>query len=155
MANSNYWLIKSEPTSYSIEHLRKDKQTSWTGVRNYQARNFMKQMKKGDGVVFYHSSCEVPGVYGLAKVVREAEVDETQFDKKGHYFEKRATPEKPVWECVTMAHVKTFKNPIPLGVIRIDPALTGMHILQPGSRLSVTPASKGEWERILELGKRV
>lgn len=145
--------MKSEPTSYSIEALKKEKETNWTGVRNFQARNFMKQMKKGDVVLFYHSSCDIPGVYGLAKVVGEAEADTTQFDKNSHYYDKRASKEKPVWECVRIAHVKTFKNPIPLGVIRIDPALSEMHILQPGSRLSVTPVSEKEFERVKELGE--
>ena len=113
----------------------------------------MKEMKEGQLVLFYHSNCEVPGIYGLAKVSKEAEPDETQFDKKGHYYEPRATKEKPIWECVKIKFVKSFKEPIPLGVIRIDPVLEGMHMLQKGSRLSVTPVSEREFERIGKLIK--
>jgi predicted RNA-binding protein with PUA-like domain len=148
-----YWLMKSEPMSYSIEHLKKDGETPWTGVRNYQARNFMKEMKKGDMVLFYHSSCEVPGIYGVAKVSKEAEPDETQFDKKGHYYEPRAIRDKPMWECATIKFVKAFKKPIPLPVMRIDPILSGMHVMQKGSRLSVTPVSEREFERVEEIIK--
>ncbi len=139
--------------SYSIDHLKQESETWWTGVRNFQARNFMKEMKKGDKVLFYHSSCEIPGIYGIAKVVAEAQPDETQFDKKGHYYEPRATREKPVWECVQLAHEKTFKKPITLGEMRIDPALVDMFILRPGSRLSVTPVSEKEFERVGEVSK--
>ena len=153
MKTTRYWLLKSEPESYGIQHLNKDREASWTGVRNYQARNFMKEMKEGDLVLFYHSNCEVPGIYGLAKVSKEAEPEETQFDKKGHYYEPRATKEKPIWECVKIKFVKSFKEPIPLGVIRIDPVLEGMHMLQKGSRLSVTPVSEREFERIGKLIK--
>lgn len=149
----NYWLVKSEPISYSIDHLKKDRETAWTGVRNFQARNFMKEMKKGDLVLFYHSSCEIPGIYGLAKVSKEAEPDETQFDKKGYYFDARATREKPIWECVTLKFVKKFKKPITIGELRIDPKLSHMMMLQKGSRLSVTPVSKREFERIEEILK--
>lgn len=153
MIKKHYWLVKSEPEGYSIEHLKKDKETWWTGVRNYQARNFMKVMKKGDMALFYHSNCEVPGIYGIAKVVKEAQPDETQFDKKGDYYEPRATKEKPIWECATIKFVKAFKEPISLGVIRIDPVLGGMYMLQKGSRLSVTPVSERGYQRIEELSK--
>lgn len=122
-------------------------------MRNYQARNFMKEMRKGDMVLFYHSSCEVPGIYGVAKVVEEAKPDETQFDKSGHYYEPRATREKPMWECVKLGFVKVLKNPISINVLRIDPVLGGMHMLQRGSRLSVTPVSEKEWERVGEIIK--
>ena len=146
-----YWLVKSEPESYGIEHLLKDGEVDWTGVRNYQARNFMKEMRKGDLILFYHSNCEVPGIYGVAKAIAEVKPDETQFDKKGHYYEPRATKEKPIWECVRIKFVKAFKEPIPLGVIRIDPVLGGMYMLEKGSRLSVTPVGEREFERIKEL----
>lgn len=149
----NYWLIKSEPLSYSIDHLKRDKETAWSGVRNYQARNFMMKMKKGDLVLFYHSSCEIPGIYGLSEVAKEAEPDETQFDKKGHYYESRASREKPMWQCATIKFIKKFKEPIPLGVMRIDPILKEMHVMQKGSRLSVTPVSAREFERVGEMGK--
>lgn len=145
--------MKSEPESYGIGHLKKDGEADWTGVRNYQARNFMKEMKKGDLVLFYHSNCAVTGIYGLAKVAGEAKPDETQFDKKGHYHEPRATRDKPIWECVRIKFVKAFKNPIPIGVLRIDPILSNMHMLQKGSRLSVTPVSERQMERVEEIDK--
>lgn len=149
----NYWLMKSEPTSYGIEHLKKDRKTAWTGVRNFLARNFMRQMQIGDEVLFYHSSCAVPGVYGIAKVVSAPYPDPTQFDPKSHYYEKRATKDKPVWDLVDIAYVKTLKNPVPISDIRANPKLKGMEILKPHSRLSVTPVSPTEFSEILKLGK--
>ena len=148
-----YWLMKSEPESYSIEHLKKDKKTAWTGVRNFLARNYMRQMSVGDLVLFYHSSCAVPGVYGIAEVASLPYPDPTQFDPKSPYFEKRATKEKPVWDLVDVKYVGTFKNPVPLSVMRENSKLAGMEILKPRSRLSVTAVIKEECEEIVELGK--
>jgi predicted RNA-binding protein with PUA-like domain len=148
-----YWLMKSEPANYSIDDLKKDKQTDMWGIRNYLARNYMRQMAIGDEVLFYHSSCEVPGVYGVAKVVKTAYPDKTQFDPKSKYFEKRATKEKPVWDLVDIAYVKTLKNPVPLTEIRKHKKLTGMQILAPHNRLSVTPVTASEFSEILKLGK--
>ncbi len=137
-----YWLMKSEPESYSIDTLRTDKKTAWTGVRNFQARNFMRDdMRIGDGVLFYHSSCKVPGVYGLAKVVSTSYPDPTQFDTKSHYYEPRATKEKPVWFLVDIAFVRKLKEPVTLSEIRAKSKLRTMTILKPGSRLSITPVS--------------
>ena len=136
--------MKSEPESYGIAHLRKDKKTAWTGVRNFLARNYMREMRVGDGILFYHSSCKVPGVYGIAKVVSEPYPDPTQFEE-GHYFEKRATAEKPVWDLVDIAFVRELEEPFPLEAIRRMPALREMAILVPGSRLSVTPVTQGEF----------
>jgi predicted RNA-binding protein with PUA-like domain len=149
----NYWLMKSEPESYGIEHLKKDKKTAWTGIRNFLARNYMRQMQIGDGILFYHSSCAVPGVYGLAEVVSKPYPDPTQFDTKSHYFEKRASIEKPVWDLVDIKYVGTLKNPVPLSEMRNHPKLRGMEILKPRSRLSVTPVTKAEYDEILRLGK--
>ena len=148
-----YWLIKSEPESYSIDHLKRDGKTEWTGVRNFQARNFMREMEKGDQILFYHSNCSEPGVYGIAKVTRRAAPDETQFDKSGHYFEPRATREKWIWDCAQVGFVNKFKKPVLLGPMKIDPVLKDMFILRRGSRLSVTPVSKKEFERIMQLGE--
>ncbi|CAN5730513.1 EVE domain-containing protein [soil metagenome] len=135
-----YWLMKSEPLSYGIDHLKRDKKTAWTGVRNFQARNYMqKDMRVGDLVFFYHSNCKEPGIYGLAKVASEAYPDPSQFDANGHYFEPRATKEKPVWYLVDIAFVKKFKTPILLSEIRERAEFSRMMILQPGSRLSITP----------------
>lgn len=148
----NYWLMKSEPETYGIGHLKKDKKTAWTGVRNFLARNFMRQMAIGDEVLFYHSSCKVPGVYGIAKVVSKPYPDPTQFDAKSHYFEKRATKEKPVWDLVDIAYVSTLKNPVPLSEMRDNPKLVGMEILKPRCRLSVTPVSPAAFSEIIRLG---
>lgn len=147
-----YWLVKSEPESYGIDKLKKDKKTPWTGVRNFLARNYMRQMQIGDGVLFYHSSCAVPGVYGVAKVASKAYPDPTQFDKKGHYFEARATKDKPVWDLVDIAYVKTLKHPVALTNIRAKKRLQGMEIVKPRSRLSVSPVTKAEFDEILDLG---
>jgi predicted RNA-binding protein with PUA-like domain len=145
----NYWLVKSEPTSYSIDHLKKDKKTAWTGVRNYTARNFMRDgMQLGDPVLFYHSSCPVPGVYGVAKVASAPYPDPTQFDPASPYYEPRATKEKPVWYLVDIAFVKKLDKPVTLEQIRNNPKLKDMEILRRGSRLSVTGVSKNNFDDI-------
>jgi predicted RNA-binding protein with PUA-like domain len=154
----NYWLIKSEMECYGIDDLKKDKKTFWSGVRNYQARNFMmKGMEVGDGVLFYHSNGtkENPaGVYGLAKVASKARADETQFDKTDEHYDKKATKEKPIWYSVDMAFVKKFKEPVSLSEIKIDPAFAGMPLLAPGQRLSVMPVSKNHFEYIVTLAEQ-
>jgi predicted RNA-binding protein with PUA-like domain len=149
---SNYWLMKSEPESYGIEHLKKDKKTAWTGIRNFLARNYMRQMSVGDQVLFYHSSTKVVGVYGIAEVISKPYPDPTQFDPKGHYFEPRATKEKPVWDLVDIKYVATLKTPVPLSLMRDNPKLHGMEILKPRSRLSVTPVTASEFSEIVRLG---
>lgn len=142
--------MKSEPESYSIDTLRAEKKTAWTGVRNFQARNFMRDdMHIGDGVLFYHSSCKVPGVYGLAKVVSTPYPDPTQFDTRGHYHEPRATMEKPVWYLVDIAFVRKFKEPVTLSEIHSSTKLQSMAILKPGSRLSITPVTEKEFELLV------
>ncbi len=145
----NYWLIKSEGDCYSIDDLKRDKQTSWSGIRNYQARNFMKDMRVGDLVLFYHSVSKPTGVYGIAKVVRAAHPDETQFDKKDEHFDPKATKEKPIWYCVDVAFVERCKEPVSLGALKSDPHLRGMLVCSPaGSRLSVQPVSSSHFEYI-------
>jgi predicted RNA-binding protein with PUA-like domain len=146
-----YWLLKTEPTAYSIEDLKRDKKTAWEGVRNYQARNFMRNMAVGDQALFYHSSCDVLGVYGLAKVVAKAHADESQFNKKDSHFDSKATREKPIWDCVDVAFVRKFKEPITLVDIKREKALSGMVLVQPGSRLSVQPVTKAQFEYILNI----
>ena len=144
---THHWLIKSEPETYGIEHLKKDKKTPWTGVRNFQARNYMqKEMHLGDAVLFYHSSCAVPGVYGLARVASCAYPDPTQFDPTSDYYDKRASKEKPLWYMVDVAFVKKLKEPITLKHIRERKELRTMKLLQPGSRLSVSPVTTQEYE---------
>jgi predicted RNA-binding protein with PUA-like domain len=144
----NYWLLKTEPNGYSIDDLKRDKKTPWGGVRNYQARNFMMQMQKGDLVLFYHSSCKPAGVYGIGRVASAAHPDETQFDAKSEYFDPKATKEKPVWYCADVAFVKKFKNPITLEMIKFDPKLEGMLVRARGSRLSIQPVSQKHFKHI-------
>jgi predicted RNA-binding protein with PUA-like domain len=141
-ATPNYWLMKSEPESYGIDHLKADKKTAWTGIRNFQARNYMREMRPGDQVLFYHSSCPVPGVYGIAEVASIPYPDPTQFDPKSNYYDKRATKEKPIWDLVDIKFVKKLKEPVTLTQIRANPKLKAMMILQSGSRLSVTPVAE-------------
>ena len=147
-----HWLIKSEPESYGIDHLKADKKTPWTGVRNFLARNYMRDgMQVGDPILFYHSSCKVPGIYGLAKVASKPYPDPTQFEEKSKYYEKRATKEKPVWYLVDVAFVKKLKEPLTITQIRDISQLHSMAILQPGSRLSITPVTDKEFDTITHL----
>ncbi|MGH8616154.1 MAG: EVE domain-containing protein [Burkholderiales bacterium] len=140
-----YWLMKSEPDAYSIDDLQRDKTTAWVGVRNYQARNFMRdQMQIGDGVLYYHSSCEEPGIVGIAAVSRKAYPDETQFDRKSPYYDKAATRDNPRWLHVDVKFVR--KTPlVSLDELRKHPALKNMRTLQRGNRLSITPVDPAEW----------
>ncbi len=146
-----YWLMKSEPDAYSIDMLAKDKTTPWTGIRNYQARNFMRdQMSKGDKVLFYHSNCEPPGIAGLAEVCAPAYPDETQFDRKSKYYDEKATRETPRWLHVDIKFAKKIPF-ISLNALRANKALANMRILARGNRLSITPVDPAEWEAICKL----
>jgi predicted RNA-binding protein with PUA-like domain len=143
-----YWLMKSEPDAYSIDQLAKDKTTPWTGIRNYQARNFMRdQMSKGDQVLFYHSNCEPPGIVGVAEVCNLAYPDETQFDKKSKYYDEKATRDNPRWLHVDIKFVKKLRF-ISLDELRQTKALANMRILARGNRLSITPVDPTEFEYI-------
>jgi predicted RNA-binding protein with PUA-like domain len=147
----NYWLFKSEPTTYGIDHLAKDKVTAWTGVRNYQARNFMRdRMKAGDGGLFYHSSCEVPGIAGIVEVSRSAYPDETQFDRKSRYYDAGASRDEPRWFNVDLKFMKKTRV-VALPELRAQKALQKMQVLQRGNRLSITPVTEGEWKAIMGL----
>jgi predicted RNA-binding protein with PUA-like domain len=149
----NYWLFKSEPTTYGIDHLEKDKVTAWSGVRNYQARNYMRDgMKAGDLGFFYHSSCEVPGIAGIVEVARAAYPDATQFDKKSRYRDAAATPDNPRWYNVDLRFVKKTRV-LGLEELRAHKALKGMQLLQRGNRLSITPVTAAEWNFIQRLLK--
>lgn len=150
---TSYWLVKSEPGSYSIDDLRSEGATWWTGVRNYQARNFLQNMKKGDHVLFYHSNSEPPGIAGLASVIATAEADETQFDRKGEYFDPKATKEKPRWFCPQIRFVKEFKQVIGLADIKKQKGLASMELVRQGSRLSVQPVTEQEFEIIAAIAK--
>ena len=147
-----YWLMKSEPDAFSIDDLKRRKREPWSGVRNYQARNFMRQMQPGDGVLFYHSSTAVPGVVGVAEVVTEAYPDPTQFQKKSPYFDPKSTREEPRWSLVDVAFVRKLPRVIALEELRaIADDLDGFALLQRGSRLSVLPVSASQWKTILAL----
>ncbi|KND51041.1 MAG: RNA-binding protein [Parcubacteria bacterium C7867-007] len=148
-SESRYWLVKSEPSSYSIDDLKVDKKTSWTGVRNYTARNFMRDaMKQGDPVLFYHSSCPVPGVYGIAKVVSKSYPDPTQFDPASPYYDPKATEEKPIWYLVDIGFVAKLKDPVTLDAMKKDKRLQNMTLLQRGNRLSVMEVRANEFVAI-------
>jgi predicted RNA-binding protein with PUA-like domain len=145
-----YWLMKSEPSECSIDDLARapQKSTAWVGVRNYQARNFMRdQMRVGDRVLFYHSSCEVPGIAGIAEVSKLAYPDETQFDRKSKYYDPKATRENPRWVHVDVKLVKKTRL-VPLSELRGYPELAKMQLLQRGNRLSITPVDPAEWKFI-------
>lgn len=146
-----HWLLKSEPDAFSIDDLKRLKRDAWTGVRNYQARNFMRAMEVGDLAFFYHSSCEPPGIAGLAKVVAKAHADATQFDRRSPYFDPKATEARPVWECVDVAFVRKFGRLIPLETLRATLALKDMALLRRGSRLSVQPVTAAEAAAIMRL----
>lgn len=137
-----YWLMKSEPGCYSIDDLKRDKRTEWDGVRNYQARNFMRDdIKKGDKVFFYHSNANPPAIAGLAKVVKESHPDMSAFDKKDDHYDPKSKKDSPTWYLVDIAFVKKYKEELPLIEIKRDPRLKGMLLTQPGQRLSVMPVS--------------
>jgi len=149
----NYWLMKSEPDECSIDDLANapGQTVPWVGVRNYQARNFMRDaMQRGDGVLFYHSSCPEPGIAGFAEVASSAYPDETQFDPASPYHDAKARREEPRWLHVDVKLVRKTRL-LPLPEMRSDPALATMRTLQPGNRLSITPVSPAEWKRIVEL----
>jgi predicted RNA-binding protein with PUA-like domain len=147
-----YWLLKTEPDTFSIDDLKKVKQEPWSGVRNYQARNNMRDMEIGDLCFIYHSSCEVPGIAGVGKVSKKAYPDKTAYDKKSEYYETKSETEKykqnPTWVCPDISFVEKFKNFIPLTKIKSDPKLASMKLLQKGSRLSVQPVTKQQFEYI-------
>jgi predicted RNA-binding protein with PUA-like domain len=148
-----YWLMKSEPDEFSIDDLVRapKKTTPWFGVRNYQARNFMRDaMRVGDGVLFYHSSCAVPGIAGLAQVASGPYPDETQFDPKSPYFDAKATRENPRWLLVDVKLARKTRL-LPLDELRAHPALGDMVVLRRGNRLSITPVTAAEWKVITRL----
>lgn len=150
----NYWIFKSEPDVYSIEDLKRDKITYWDGVRNYEARNFLRdKIKKGDIVLFYHSNCDEPGVYGICEVVKEGYPDFTQFDPDNKYYDPKSNPAKPTWFMVDVKFLKKFDKPVLLDDMKSNTILKGMRLLQKGNRLSVLPITKMEYEEILKMSK--
>ncbi|MFU8837066.1 MAG: EVE domain-containing protein [Thiohalomonadaceae bacterium] len=150
-----YWLMKSEPDVFGLEHLKKmpNKTEHWDGVRNYQARNFMRDgMKVGDQILFYHSNCEVPGIVGIAKVVREAYPDHTAFDPEAKYYDPKSDPENPRWYMVDVQYVRHLKRNISLHELKGHvEQLPDFPLLRKGNRLSVIPVSEQAWKYILDL----
>lgn len=145
--------MKSEPDVFSLDQLKKDKTTWWEGVRNYQARNYMmKDMQIGDEVLFYHSNAVPPGIAGLATISKLAEPDKLQFDKKSEVYDPKATKEKPTWFCTQVEFKAQFKNFISLEQIRNDKKLVDMLVIKKGSRLSIQPVTKEEYEYICKIG---
>lgn len=149
----HYWLMKSEPDAFSIDDLERVGTEPWNGVRNYQARNFMRQMQPGDGVLFYHSSCAVPGIVGVAKVASPPYPDPTQFAPKSDYFDPKSRHEEPRWSLVDVAYERTLKRTIPLDEIKqhADALGEGFALIQRGSRLSVLPVTATQWKLLLSL----
>lgn len=147
----NYWLLKSEPSAYGIDDLARDRITAWTGVRNYQARNFMRDgMRRGDRAFFYHSSCEEPGIAGIVEVAKAAYPDETQFERKSKYYDAGATRSDPRWFNMDVKFVKKTRL-VGLAELRGHKALAGMQLLRRGNRLSINPVSAAEWNTIMDL----
>ena len=147
-----YWLMKSEPDAYSIDDLEDDGQEPWDGIRNYQARNMMRdQMKVGDKVLFYHSSCKVPAVVGIAKIASPSYPDPTQFDPKAKHYDPKSTPDNPRWMLVDVRFIRKTKRPITLKELKAHPALANFRLNMRGNRLSIFPVSKNHWDIVLSL----
>lgn len=144
--------MKSEPDVFSIDDLKKKKKSGWDGVRNYQARNYMRDnMKIGDEVLFYHSSCEIPGIAGLAKVSKTSHPDPSQFDPKSEYYDEKATKENPRWFMVEVEFVEKFDQVVTLSTLKDTKGLESMPVVQKGSRLSINPVTEKEFKIISNL----
>ena len=150
MGKAQYWLMKSEPDVFSIRDLERKGSECWDGVRNYQARNFMRDMRKGDLVLFYHSNATPPGVAGLAQVCRESYPDHTQFDAKSKYYDAKSKEEDPRWTMVDVQFVEAFAEFISLEELKDDPKLKEMRVTPKGSRLSVQPVDKRHFVHVLK-----
>lgn len=150
---TQYWLLKSEPEVFSIHDLEKKQVASWEGVRNYQARNYLREMEAGDRILFYHSNAEPPGVAGLARVCRSAYPDHYAFDRKSPYFDEKSDPEAPRWFMVDVEFEERFPAVLGLERLKADPKLAGMVVTQKGSRLSVQPVEKAHFERVCRLAR--
>lgn len=148
----NWWLMKSEPDTYSIDDLQRDQVEPWTGVRNYMARNFMRDaMQEDDLVFYYHSSCTVPGIYGIARIASAPYPDPTQFDPASEYFDPKSTTHAPRWQLRDLAYVCHAPTPLSLAAMRSLPELQGLIVLRPGQRLSIQPVESDDARQILRL----
>ncbi len=148
----NYWLMKSEPDVYGIDHLEQEGTDHWDGVRNYQARNMMRdQMKPGDLAFFYHSNTEVPGIVGIMEIVREGYPDHTAFDPESKYYDPKSDPDNPRWYMVDVHFVRKLRRVIPLAELKQYPELADMPLVKKGNRLSIMPVTPEQWDFILSL----
>ncbi len=149
------WLMKSEPDVYSIEDLERQGRGVWEGVRNYQARNYLRAMKEGDLVLFYHSNATPPGVVGIARIVRTAYPDPFQFDPESEYHDPRSKPAEPRWSAVDVGFVERFAKPVSLEAMKGEDALAGLRVLEKGTRLSVTPVEPEHFRHLLKMARAV
>ena len=146
-----YWLMKSEPDELSILHLQKLGRARWDGVRNYQARNFLRSMQPGELFFFYHSSCPEPGIAGIARIAGPVYPDPTALDPQSHYFDAKASTEKNPWSALDVEFFEAFPRVLPLARLRDNPALAELALVQRGSRLSVMPVNEAEWHAVLAM----
>jgi predicted RNA-binding protein with PUA-like domain len=151
MMNVNYWLMKSEPNVYSIEDLKKDSQTLWEGVRNYQARNFLRQMKRGDLAFFYHSNATPPGIVGLMRVIETGVIDPTQFDPNSPYYDSKSSQDSPRWWTVKVEFDRHFPQLFPLAILKQNFTADELLLVRTGNRLSVMPVNQAIATKILAL----
>jgi predicted RNA-binding protein with PUA-like domain len=150
--NMAYWLMKSEPDAYSIDDLERDRREMWDGIRNYQARNMMRDdMCVGDEAIFYHSACKEPAAVGVMRIASQPYPDPTQFDPESKYYDPKSSEEEPRWVLVDVEFVRKFSRAITLRELRGEPELEGMLLLKRGNRLSITPVEEKHWNRLLEL----
>ncbi len=148
----NHWLLKSEPSEYGIDDLKRERVDHWDGIRNYQARNMIRdEMKKGDLAFFYHSNCVEPGIVGIMKIVRDAYPDHTAFSPQEKYYDPKSDPDKPRWFMVDVRYQRKLKRTISLKELRTHPNLADLALLRKGNRLSVMPVTQQQWAFILSL----
>jgi predicted RNA-binding protein with PUA-like domain len=148
------WLFKSDPETYGIAELERDGVTDWDGVRNYRARNYMRdEMSPGDPILFYHSNADPTGVYGIAEVASEAYPERSQFDRRSRYFDPGSEREKPTWWCVDVRHLETFAAPVTRDELRELPGLADLLVLKRGMRLSITPVTRREFDTVVRAGR--
>lgn len=146
-----YWLMKSEPDVYGIHHLEQEGTTLWDGIRNYQARNFMRKMQIGDRAFFYHSNTKPPGIVGLMEVIETAVIDPTQFDSTSRYHDPGSNPEAPRWDCVRLRYGRTFNNPLSLDQLKQTFSPDQLGVVKRGNRLSILPVSEICAEKLLSM----
>jgi len=148
----NFWLMKNEPEDYNIDDLKRDKIEPWDGIRNYQVRNMIRdEMMIGDQAFFYHSNCEIPGIYGLMTINTKAYPDHTAFDKKAKYYDPKSKKENPTWLMVDVKYKRKLRKVISLTELKKHKSLSNMRVVQKGNRLSITKVTKKEWDFILNL----